>query len=138
MYKLIWEVILIKCKYLMLGVFIIMLMACAQQNSEKPNYSKTHSYGSTYALQFISKTHDVTVAFDLQRKEITIKSLENEHLIKFSEVKSITFKATENKGMFIIKTLGNSNEIGMINRVDFNVFAEEMKSSIPSLKLAIL
>ncbi|MFT4654366.1 MAG: hypothetical protein ACJA0G_001107 [Kangiellaceae bacterium] len=122
----------------MLGVFIIMLMACAQQNSEKPNYSKTHSYGSTYALQFISKTHDVTVAFDLQRKEITIKSLENEHLIKFSEVKSITFKATENKGMFIIKTLGNSNEIGMINRVDFNVFAEEMKSSIPSLKLAIL
>lgn len=129
---------MIKCKYLMLGVFIIMLMACAQQNSEKPNYSKTHSYGSTYALQFISKTHDVTVAFDLQRKEITIKSLENEHLIKFSEVKSITFKATENKGMFIIKTLGNSNEIGMINRVDFNVFAEEMKSSIPSLKLAIL
>jgi hypothetical protein len=129
---------MIKTKYLILSAFILTLMACAEGNSEKLSYSKTHSYGSTYALQFISKKDDVTVAFDLQRKEITVKGLEDKYLIKFSDVKSISYTANGASGMLAIQTSDKSNEIGIIDRVDFNVFAEEMKSSIPSLKLESL
>ncbi len=132
---LISEVVLMKAKCLILSAFILILMACTDGRLEKPSYSNTHSYGSTYALQFISKTEDVTVAFDLQRKQIVIKGLENEFLIKFTDVKTISFIATQDKGMFIIQTLDESHKIGLMDRVDFNVFAEEMKSSIPSLKL---
>lgn len=129
---------MIKAKCIILSVFIIMLMACAEGETEKLSYSATHAYGSTYALQFISKTDDVTVAFDLQRKEITVKGLKDKYVIKFSDVKSIIYKASGSHGMLVIQTLEKSHEMGIIDKVDFNVFADEMKSSIPSIKLESL
>lgn len=126
---------MIKTKYLILSGFIVALMACAEGQTEKLSYSKTHFYGSTYALQFISKKDDVTLAFDLQRKEITVKGLEDKYSVKFADVKSIRYTAIGASGMLAIQTSDESKEIGFIDRVDFNVFAKEMKSSIPSLKL---
>jgi hypothetical protein len=129
---------MIKAKCLILGAFIITLMACAESNTEKLHYSNTHSYGSTFALQFVSKTDDVSVAFNLQSKEISVKGFKQEYSIKFSDVTSINFQASGDEGMLVIQTLEKSNEIGIINKVDFNVFAKEMKSSIPSIKLESL
>jgi hypothetical protein len=118
--------------------FIVSLAACSEGLTDKLRYSTTHSYGSTYALQFISKNADLEVAFDFERREIVVKGLKGKYIIKFSEVTSIIFKANGASGMFIIQTSNKKHEISLIDKVDFNVFAEEMKSSLPDMKLEIL
>lgn len=118
--------------------FVLSLMACSDGLTDKLRYSTTHSYGSTYALQFISKNEDLKVAFDFERREIVVKSLKDKYMIKMSQVSSIIFKANGASGMFIIQTPTKKHEIGLIDKVDFNVFAEEMKSSLPDMKLEFL
>lgn len=127
-----------KLRYLIAAAFIVSLMSCSEGLTDKLRYSTTHSYGSTYALQFISKNEDLEVAFDFERRAILVKSLKDKYTINFSEVRSIIFKANGASGMFIIQTSNKKHAIGLIDKVDFNVFAEEMKSSLPNMKLEIL
>ena len=127
-----------KLRHVIFVAFILLLMACSDGLTEKLRYSSTHSYGSTYTLQFISKNEDLKVAFDFDRREIVVKGLKDKYIIKLAEVRSIIFKTNGTSGMFIIQTTNKKNEIGLIDKVDFNVFAEEMKSSLPDMKLEIL
>lgn len=98
-------------------------------------YQKTNSYGSIYALQFISESDDVTVAFDGISEEITVKGLKFKYLIKFSDVKSVTYKGSGAKGTLMIQTLEKVNEIGLIGELEFDAIAAEIKSRSFSLNL---
>lgn len=111
------------------------LMACEVEYMDNLIFSKTRSYGSIYALQFISESDDVTVAIDGSNEEITVKGLKYKYLVKFSDVKSVTYKGNAGKGMLMIQTLEKTNEIGFIDELDFDVIAEEIKSRSFNLNL---
>lgn len=132
------ERVMKKVRHLIVVLLVASLMACSDGLTDTLRYSTTHSYGSTYALQFISKNDDLKVAFDFERREITVKGLKDKYIVKFSEVRSIIFQANGASGKFIIQTTTKKNEIGLIDKVDFNVFADEMKSSLPDIKIEIL
>ena len=102
---------------------------------KKLTYKKEYSYGAIYALQFTSETDNVTVSFDSKGEEITVKGLKYKYLIKFSDVESVYYRENGNNGMFVIQTSGRINEIGTIDKVDFDAFAKEVKARSLNLRL---
>lgn len=132
---MIWEVVLIKTKSLVLYAFIMVLVACGEEHVDKLTYSRSYSYGSTYALQFVGKSDDITVAFDGKGEEITVKGLRYKYLIRFSDVESISYKEMENGGVLVIQTSEKINEVGVIDKFNFDLFADEVKSRAFNLKL---
>ncbi|MEH8019544.1 hypothetical protein MN202_20100 [Rheinheimera muenzenbergensis] len=102
---------------------------------DKLTYSRSYSYGSTYALQFVGKSDDVTVAFDGKGEEITVKGLRYKYLIRFSDVESISYKEMKEGGILVIQTSEKINEVGVIDKFNFDLFADEVKSRAFNLKL---
>gem|GEM_PF-5810597 len=98
-------------------------------------YEKELAYGSIYALQFTSDTDKVSISFDSKSEEVTVKGLKYKYLIKFSDVESVSFRGSGANGMFVIQTSGETNEIGIIDKAQFDAFAKEVNARSLNLKI---
>lgn len=126
---------MIKIKHLVLSICIILMMACGQEGEmERLVYNKEYSDDVTYSIQFTSEIDRVTVSFNLKGKEIKVRGLKYKYLIKFNEIESISYRGIGTSGMFTIKTSRDANEIGIINEVDFDNVAKEMKTRSVDLR----
>ena len=101
---------------------------------ERLVYNKEYSDDVTYSIQFTSEIDRVTVSFNLKGKEIKVRGLKYKYLIKFNEIESISYRGIGTSGMFTIKTSRDANEIGIINEVDFDNVAKEMKTRSVDLR----